>query len=210
MAQKRKQAESKGKNRKNSAPKRSASKKTEKQQRIEEPRPRNYRVEAILYAAAALIFLFVIVIKGASVWSFIRGVFFGFFGICSILVPLTFAYLTVITALEKVINRFKTKVVMCAAIVMLAETAVYLISDYHFEHSNYFVALGKLFGRGFSSESYFTTGGGLFSGILGYPLLHWFGKAAAIAVVLVLLVALILISFIPEISLWLPKLTGSL
>ncbi|MCR5652375.1 MAG: DNA translocase FtsK [Ruminococcus sp.] len=156
-------------------------------------RKRNYRVEAIIYAALALLTFFVIIIPGANVWTTIRGIFFGFFGLCSILVPLTFAYLTVITALEKEIAHFKTKVIMCIAIILLTEAAVYLLSDYKFEDRNFFAALGSLFGRAFDSSSYFTTGGGFFSGIIGYPIYFAFHNPAAILVVLVLLAALILI-----------------
>ena len=161
-----------------------------------ERKKRNYRVEAIIYAAAALISLFLIIIRGATVWSFFRGVFFGLLGVASILVPLTFAYLTVITALEKEIARFKTKVFMCIAIIFLAETAVYLICEHHFVEDNsigYFADLGKLFGEAYSAGSYFATASGLMGGIFGYPILKAFGFAAALAVVLVVLTALILI-----------------
>lgn len=160
-------------------------------------RKRNYRVEAILYAAAALLTLFLIIIPGANVWTAIRGVFFGFFGLCSILVPLTFAYLTVITALEKQIAHFKTKVFMCIAIILLTEAAVYLFSNFKFDDRNFFDALGALFSRGYEaateSGSYFTSGGGFFSGIIGYPIYLAFHNPAAILVVLVILAALILI-----------------
>ncbi|MBR1731457.1 MAG: DNA translocase FtsK, partial [Ruminococcus sp.] len=156
-------------------------------------RARNYRVEAIIYAAACLLSLFVIIIKGANVWTAIRGVFFGFFGLCSILVPLTFAYLTVITALEKEIAHFKTKVSICVAIILLTEAAVYLFSNYKFDDRNFFAALGALFARAFESGSYFTSGGGLLSGIIGYPIYLAFHNPAAILVVLVILAALILI-----------------
>ncbi len=154
---------------------------------------RNYRVEAIIYAALALLTLFLILLPGASVWMVIRGIFFGLFGICSILVPITFAYLAFITALEKEIAHFKTKVFMCAAIILLAESAVYLFSEYNFTDQNYFAALGSLFGRAYNTTNYFVTGGGLFSGIIGYPILLAFSKVPAILVVLVLLAALILI-----------------
>ena len=123
-----------------------------------ERKKRNYRVEAIIYAAAALISLFLIIIRGATVWSFFRGVFFGLLGVASILVPLTFAYLTVITALEKEIARFKTKVFMCIAIIFLAETAVYLICEHHFVEDNsigYFADLGKLFGEAYMKSRAF-------------------------------------------------------
>ena len=174
---------------KKNVPKRSKRQNREK----EVQHKRNYRVEAIIYAALSLLTLFVIIIPGANVWTAIRGVFFGFFGLCSILVPLTFAYLTVITALEKEIAHFKTKVAMCIAIILLTEAAVYLFSDFKFEDRNFFAALGALFGRAFDSTSYFTTGGGLFSGIIGYPIYLAFRNPAAILVVLVILAALILI-----------------
>lgn len=168
----------------------------ERERKAIERKKRNYRVEAIIYAAAALISLFLIVIKGASVWMFFRGVFLGLLGISSILVPVTFAYFAVITALEKEIARFKTKVIICAAIILLAEMSIYFICEHKFAESSnigYFADLGKLFGEGYSAESYFFTGSGLLGGLLGYPILKMFGFVAALLVSLVIMTALILI-----------------
>lgn len=162
-----------------------------------EPRQRNYRVEAILYAAAAVLSVLIVIVPGASVWSFIRGVFYGLFGMCIILMPIIFAYLAFITAVEKTIAHFKTKVCFCVLIVLLAESTVYLLGpeSRHYLDGNFLRAMGSLFMDGFKSQSYFDAGGGLFSGIIGYPILIAFGQVAAVCVVLVVLIALILIIF---------------
>ena len=158
-------------------------------------RVRNYRVEAIIYAACALISLLIIFVRGASVWSAIRAFFYGLFGVGIILVPAVLVYFTIITALEKQIAHFKTKLITCISIVMLTASAVYLISpeQYYFTDSSYFAALGKLFARAATHENFFECGGGLLSGIVGFPILLAFGKVAATAVVLIVIIALILI-----------------
>ncbi len=153
----------------------------------------NPKVKAIIYFAAALLSLLVIFVPGASVWESIRGIFYGFLGICIILVPILLIYLAVITTLEKTISHFKTKVAIGISIILLAESAVYLISKEHYLDKNYFSALGNLFYNGFAADNKFLSGGGLFSGIIGYPMLLAFGWWASIGVVFVLLVALSLI-----------------
>lgn len=162
-----------------------------------EPRQRNYRVEAILYAAAAVLSMVIVIVPGASVWSFIRGFFYGMFGVCIILMPIVFAYLAFITAIEKNIAHFKTKVLTCALIVLLAESAVYLLGpdSRHYLNGNFFSAMGHLFADGFTADAYFSAGGGLLSGIIGYPILIAFGQVAAVCVVVVVLIALLLIIF---------------
>lgn len=165
--------------------------------KVREPRQRNYRVEAIIYAAAAILSMVIVIVQGASVWSFIRGVFYGLFGVCIILMPIVFAYLAFITAIEKNIAHFRTKVLTCALIVLLAESAVYLLSpdSRHYLDGNFLRAMSNLFADGFNADSYFAAGGGLFSGIIGYPILIAFGQVAAVCVVFVVLIALILIIF---------------
>ncbi|MCH5304247.1 MAG: DNA translocase FtsK [Ruminococcus sp.] len=151
------------------------------------------RIKALLYFASALISLLVIFVPGAPVWESIRGVFYGFLGICIILIPILFIYLAVITTLEKTISHFKIKVAVGIAIIVLAESGVYLLGPNHYLDGNFFNALGNLFLNGFSAENRFLAGGGLFSGIVGYPMLVAFGWWASLGVVFVLLITLILI-----------------
>lgn len=136
--------------------------------------------------------LVVVFVPGASVWEGIRGFFYGLFGLGIILIPILFIYLAVITTLEKTISHFKIKVAIGAAIIILAESGIYLLNGKHYL-DGYFSALGHLFADGFNAENKFAAGGGLFSGILGYPMLVAFGWWASVLVVLVLLVTLILI-----------------
>lgn len=153
------------------------------------------RIKALLYFAAALISLLIIFVPGASVWEFIRGVFYGFLGISIILVPIFLIYFAVITTREKTISHFKTKFAAGVGIILLSECGVYLLSSEHFLDKTYFSALGSLFANGYNAENKLFSGGGLFSGIFGYPLLAAFGWWAAIGVVFVLLITLCLIIF---------------
>ncbi len=178
-----------------SAKKPRANKKSAPKTRVKNDVPKRKlspRIKSLLYFAAALISLLIVFVPGASVWEFIRGFFYGLFGICIILIPILLIYLAVITTLEKTISHFKTKVAMGIAIIMLTESGVYLLSQNHYL-DGYFSALGKLFAQGFLAENKFLSGGGLFSGVLGYPILVAFGWWAAVGVVFVLLVTLVLI-----------------
>lgn len=151
------------------------------------------RVQAILFAALALIFMFLVIIKGESVWTAIRSFFFGIFGISVILIPVAFAYLSFVTAMEKNISHFGAKIFLCCAIILMTESLVYLIREQRYTDVNYFLAMGRLYGDAAGSDNYFTAGGGLLSGLLGYPMLFAFGRVAAICVCAVVLIALILI-----------------
>ena len=153
------------------------------------------RIKSLLYFAAALISLLIIFVPGASVWEFIRGVFYGFLGISIILVPILLIYFAVITAREKTIAHFKTKFIAGVGIIVLSECGVYLLSSEHFLDKTYFSALGSLFANGYNAQNKLLSGGGLFSGIIGYPLLTAFGWWASVGVVFVLLITLCLIIF---------------
>lgn len=185
---------------KNSSPKKAGAssgsgsgKAPKKQPRSRDAVRHNPRIESIVFGAFALIFFFIVVIPGARVWEAIRSFFYGMLGVCVILLPILFLYLCVITALEKTIYHLKPKVFLCVGIILLAESAVYLFSSRQYTDTNYFFAMGYLYSDAAGAQSYFSSGGGLISGVLGYPLLFAFTKTPAICVVLVLLVALILI-----------------
>ncbi len=160
----------------------------------QETAQKNSRVQGIVCGAVALILLFLIVIPGTNLWSIIRSFFFGMFGICVILVPLVFTYITVMIAKEKVITHTKSKVALCISILLLSESLVFLIgSANNYEGKNYFQTLGGLYADVIDAGKYYPVTGGFISGVIGYPIWYAFGKAAAICVCIVVLIALILI-----------------
>lgn len=153
----------------------------------------NPRIKAIIYFGIALVFLCLILIKGENVWSIIRGFFFGVFGSAIILLPIIFGYLAVITEKEGVTSKLKLKSIICALIALVLSTMQYIFSDLHYGAKNFFGMLGDLYKGSFENSGVFTSGGGLISGILGYPMVEFMGATAAGAVDIIALIVLVMI-----------------
>lgn len=153
----------------------------------------NPKVKAILYFATAVLFFFLIIIKGEAVWTWIRSFFFGIFGLSIVLIPVFLVYIAVLTTKGQRVEHFKSKVILCIGIIIMFENLLYLMSCDQFIGKDYFSTLGGLYLQTASTSSYFTFGGGLVSGVLGYPLVLAVGKLVAGCVSVVILIALLLI-----------------
>lgn len=154
----------------------------------------NPQIKALIYVASAiLIFAFIVFSFDAFLWKGIRSFIFGLFGLCSILLPVMFVYMAVITAKEKQIAHIKSKLFLVTAIFLLSDAVIYLFAEKHYENLNYFSALGSLFTDSASAVSYFASGGGLVSGILGYPMLLACGQAGGAIIAIIVLLTLVCI-----------------
>lgn len=151
------------------------------------------RVRAILYAAAAVLFAFLIIIKGEKVWTAIRSFFFGLFGFCIFLVPIVLLYLCIVTEKEKLVAHYKAKVILCTLIILFTGALVYVAGGAPFKQMNFFACLGNLYLQSADSIPYMTFGCGLLGGILGYPLVFFFGSVPALCICIVVCVMLIFI-----------------
>lgn len=172
----------------------SAAKKSTKKAPAHKQTPKarlNPQIKALLYGAAAVLLCCFIVIPGENVWTAIRNFIFGLFGLCSVLLPVMFVYLAIITAKEKQVAHSSVKAVLILAILLFANAAIYLFAMNKYVNLNYFSALQSLFVDSASAGSYFASGGGLVSGILGYPLMLAFGQIGASVVTIVVLLTLI-------------------
>ena len=61
----------------------------------------NPQVKAIILCAVGALMLALVVIPGGAFWKTMRSFLFGIFGVCSIVVPMVFIYLGIMTAKEK-------------------------------------------------------------------------------------------------------------
>ena len=168
-----------------------------------EPEPRrgglSPRVKSILYAALALLFAVMIILKGASVWSLVRAAFIGVFGVGIVLVPAAFIYMCVMNEKEKSeIAHFKAKVTLCVLTVLLTGALVYICCGAQHSEKPYFAALGNLYLDAFHAVSgkgsaYFVFSGGFLGGVLGYPFARYCGSVVGFILCLILLAALVFI-----------------
>ena len=154
------------------------------------------RVKSILYVAAALFFLVMILFRGSSVWTMVRGAFIGVFGFGIILIPAAFIYLCVMNEKEKAaIAHFKAKVALCVLTVLFAGALIYIAAGAQHKELGFFAALGNLYLDAYRAVTdggaYFVFSCGFIGGILGYPMARLCGNVVGLILCLLVLAALI-------------------
>ena len=157
------------------------------------------RVKSILYASLAILFIIMILFRGASLWTNIRAAFIGLFGFAIILVPATFIYLCVMNEKEKsYVAHFKAKVALCVLTVLFASAFIYIICGARHKDVGYFAALGKLYIDSYEavnveSVHYFVFSCGLIGGVFGYPLAYLCGNVVGGILCVLALAAIIFV-----------------
>lgn len=136
--------------------------------------------------------LALVVIPGGALWKTMRSFLFGVFGVCSIVVPMVFIYLGIMTAKEKQMAHKGAKVALSAMIVVFICTLVYLFgkTDYNDGYS-YFAALGAAYQGSFALDSLC----GLLGAVLGYPMRALLTTAPSVIICFVVLIASVMILF---------------
>ncbi len=155
------------------------------------PKPKNYRVRAIILFASGLLFLCLMFIRGNFLWDFLRNSIFGLLGVPTLLISLLLFYVSILTAKEKEIHRLKVKMILCVVIILLTQMDFYIFTGT--QYGNYFAELGRSFMKGYNAEEVFSSGGGLFGAILGYPMCYGIGNFVSAIIVNVILAVILLI-----------------
>lgn len=149
------------------------------------------RVKAIIYGTIAVIFGFMVFIKGDNVWTAVRGFFFGVFGVGMFLVPIFLLYLCLITEKEKTVAHYKAKVTLSVLIILLVSALIYVIGGAEHNDVNFFASLGRLYLDSADTTYYMTFGCGLIGGLLGYPLVFLCGETVTLILCIVLTIAFV-------------------
>lgn len=151
------------------------------------------RVKAILYSAACVISILLLIIDGGFLWGFLRSVVFGIFGISALAIPALLAYMAYITTKGRSLRKGSKRMWLIAGIVFDIDCLIYLFGSEHFLDTGFFTAMKNLYLQSSSSGSVFTCRGGVLSGLLGYPMLNLIGDFpyAAICVLALAVLAMI-------------------
>mgnify|MGYP001025304187 FL=1 len=159
--------------------------------RQEEPASLNNRVMSIIIFATAVFLLCLVLIKGENVWLFLHNFILGLFGKIAVFWPVLLLYIAGTTAMAQPNERAGAKVILSVIVIFLLCTSVYIFEEVpQFANANYFQSLLELYKRGEQ-----TTGAGLFSGILGMPVIYLFGSIGArITISLLLFVVTMLLT----------------
>ena len=152
----------------------------------------NPQIKAIILCAVGALLLALVIIPGGAFWKTMRSFLFGVFGVCSILVPLVFIYLGVMTAKEKQMAHKGAKIALSAVILVMVCTLVYLFGKTDFNDGyTYFAALGAAYQKSFALESLC----GLLGAVLGYPMRALLTTAPAVITSFIILIAAIMVLF---------------
>ena len=172
-------------------------------QRAEYIKKRNQAI-ALVLMGAGLIFLSIVLIpaSGGTVWTSLRGVIFGLFGVSGFLLPLIMIYTAVMLTFEKIQKSFGVKLAEGLLLILFLSALMYVIfyngdisfsKDVKEEFMNYF--------------SYRKFGWGFFAAFIGETLmLIGSSKAPAIAILLIA----VFLSFMFLTGFTLIKLYGSI
>ena len=147
------------------------------------------RINSIIMFGIALLLFFLFIIRGDKFWLIMHSFVWGLFGFCGILVPILLTYIAYQKAKTNLPYRIGLRFFIAICIAVLFTTAVYLFSHGEVD-GNVFQAMGKAYTDGMNSYN----GGGLFSAILGAPLMALLGAAGSRILISVLLFIAIMIA----------------
>ncbi len=151
----------------------------------------NPQVKAILLFAAGVLFLALLLIRGASLWYMIRSFVFGLFGFCAILLPFVFFYMGIMTAKEKQMSHAGWKVFLAVLTVVMTCTLFYLFGRVDYNSMDYFSALKSAYLD--SSADVRVSLCGLVGALLGYPMTALFTRTPSVVVCFVVLIVSVMI-----------------
>lgn len=141
----------------------------------------NSQFWSIILFACGVLTLLLAVIRGESAWLFIHKLLYGLFGVAVFLVPVILIYAAVMIALDKSSKAVAGKVIQGFILIFLVCAIVQIIFVGRVEGIDFLDKLINLYISGTEIR-----GGGLFSALLGWPLLAFFKKTGATIIVLLL------------------------
>lgn len=120
-------------------------------------------------------------IEGAAAWQFIHNLMRGLFGISVFLVAPILVYAAVMIALDKSQSTVIAKLLQCTMLVLLISGIIQIMFVGNVNGDGLIDKMKNLFNAGSGLK-----GGGLLSGIIGWPLLAIFNKVGASVIILLL------------------------
>jgi len=164
--------------------------KTKAQKAAERQEMARRQIWAVVLFAAGLLLFFISVIKGQNFWLVLHNLMFGLFGWCGYLMGPLSVYIAFMIATEKTSASVRATLIEAAALVCLFCGITQVFGAGMPSAGSFWKNITLLYSQGIS-----LSGGGLFSAILGLPLLALFGKIpAAITIILLIFVFLMLLT----------------
>jgi len=144
--------------------------KTKAQKAAERQEMARRQIWAVVLFAAGLLLFFISVIKGQNFWLVLHNLMFGLFGWCGYLMGPLSVYIAFMIATEKTSASVRATLIEAAALVCLFCGITQVFGAGMPSAGSFWKNITLLYSQGIS-----LSGGGLFSAILGLPLLALFG-----------------------------------
>ncbi len=147
------------------------------------------------FFAAGLLCLALVMIKGDSLWEFLHNVFYGLFGMCAIVIPLTMLVSTWFIAYSRQGRYFGFKVTSVFISVLLICGILQVVNPSGYSNSGFFELLSRLYVDGTQLN-----GGGVASVLIGYWV-HLLTGGKAQTIIVLSLFLFLLVSLVTGITL---------
>lgn len=167
-----------------------AKKKTNQRKRKPEKKNHSKQIKAIIIMAIAVFLLALVIIPVKSLGSagvVIKDIIFGIFGFCAYFIPFVLGYIAVMLAIEKT-NRDKVTVVFSSLFALFLDTS-FEVFGHSIENLSFFKYLGESY-----TMNNADFGGGIFGGILAYPLTYFLGEPLSRITIILLIVVTLMIT----------------
>ena len=146
------------------------------------------QLQSVIWFAVAVFLLCIVFIKGQNVWFAIHNFIFGIFGITAYFYPFLLGFIAVMSAMDKMGNSIKAKLIEGTAIVVLIGSCVDIFSKH--ADVSFWQHLANAYTAGMSLKS-----GGFLGALIGQPIYLAFGKTgAAITIILLIFVLLMILT----------------
>ncbi len=158
--------------------------KTNYEQRMRSKR----QASAIILFTVGILLAAIALISGDNVWNWCHNFLFGLFGATVWVIPVALIYIAVMTTLDKPIGEIRHKLWQTGVLELLICGLAEVCSTDPFWGRDFFDTGVELFAKGKMLQ-----GGGLFSGILGWPLYAACGKTGAVIIISLFLFAFVML-----------------
>ncbi len=168
------------------AKKRTSKKAAEKKRAVQNAA--NRQLLSVIWFAVAIFLLCVVFIKGENVWLWIHNFIFGIFGVTAYFYPFLLGFIAVMSAMDKMGNSIKAKIIEGTFIVVLIGACIDIFSKH--TDVSFWQHLSGAYTSGQALKS-----GGFLGALIGQPVFLAFGKTgAAITIILLMFVLLMVIT----------------
>lgn len=145
-------------------------------------------LSSIFLFAFAVLCLFIVIIKGQSVWEFLHNSFYGIFGVLVFVLPFLIGTVAVFCAMDKFKDSVKVRIIESSLLFVFAEAAIDIFVTSADNTENFAEHFLSAYTSGISLKN-----GGVLGALIGYPIRLACGKPAAIVLVLIVIFVLLML-----------------